>query len=248
MARLAGASRAPPDALEDPGADEHAGVGGEPAAHGGDGEPDDPDGEHRACAPGGRPATRRGARRRPGSASSPRPPTATCPRRCERRARWWAARCRPRWHRWRRCPNRARWPRSPSVPWLVPNASWPSPSPSAFLRHRSRTPSRAHLRGESGTTGGVDAGPGRLMHRRVSTSAPVAVTARVCSNCAVRRPSAVTAVQPSSQATCRQVPSGDHRLDGEGHAGLHDRVGGRARSSGGSAGAEWNTSPMPWPQ
>ena len=34
-----------PDALENPGQDEHAGIRGDPAAHGGDGEPDDADGE-----------------------------------------------------------------------------------------------------------------------------------------------------------------------------------------------------------
>ena len=41
----------------------------------------------------------------------------------------------------------------------------------------------------------------------VSTSTPSSVTSTVCSNCAVRLPSAVTAVQPSSQSLCCQVPS-----------------------------------------
>ena len=40
----------------------------------------------------------------------------------------------------------------------------------------------------------------------VSTSTPSAVTASVCSNWAVRRRSAVTAVQPSSQRSCSQEP------------------------------------------
>ena len=41
---------------------------------------------------------------------------------------------------------------------------------------------------------------------RVRTSTPVSVTRTVCSNCAVREPSAVTAVQPSSQMTGRMSP------------------------------------------
>ncbi len=40
----------------------------------------------------------------------------------------------------------------------------------------------------------------------VRTSAPSSVTTRVCSNWAVRRPSAVTAVQPLSHIFSRQVP------------------------------------------
>ena len=40
----------------------------------------------------------------------------------------------------------------------------------------------------------------------VSTSQPSAVTTRVCSNCAERLPSAVTAVQPSGHVTSRYVP------------------------------------------
>ena len=42
--------------------------------------------------------------------------------------------------------------------------------------------------------------------RRVSTSTPSSVTRTVCSNCAVRLPSAVTAVQPSSQTRAYQLP------------------------------------------
>ena len=40
----------------------------------------------------------------------------------------------------------------------------------------------------------------------MSTSAPSSVTSNMCSNCAVRLPSAVTAVQPSSQSKWRPLP------------------------------------------
>lgn len=43
--------------------------------------------------------------------------------------------------------------------------------------------------------------------RAVRTSTPVAVTRRVCSNCALRPPSAVDEVQPSGQVTSLQLPA-----------------------------------------
>jgi hypothetical protein len=44
-------------------------------------------------------------------------------------------------------------------------------------------------------------------HQLVSTSQPSAVTQTVCSNCALRLPSRVTAVQPSASRRARPEPS-----------------------------------------
>lgn len=46
-----------------------------------------------------------------------------------------------------------------------------------------------------------------LSRRRVRISQPVSVTSSVCSNCAERFPSLVTAVQPSGQVSSCQPPS-----------------------------------------
>ena len=52
----------------------------------------------------------------------------------------------------------------------------------------------------------LSAQPGLPSAGSVNTSAPLSRTTMVCSNCAARRPSAVTAVQPSSQSFSRHVP------------------------------------------
>ena len=89
--------------------------------------------------------------------------------------------------------------------------------------HRNRGPLRLDLLGRPARAADdqAESAPHRC-HRRVSTSAPASVTSRVCSNWAVRRPSAVTAVQPSSHSCSAPGADGDHRLDGEDHPGLHD--------------------------
>ena len=63
-----------------------------------------------------RPASRRAAAARPGSACTRRPPTARWSRRRGSPARWRAARCRPRWRPGRRCPSPARWRPPPTGP------------------------------------------------------------------------------------------------------------------------------------
>ena len=71
----------------------------------------------------------------------------------------------------------------------------------------------------------------RSTGQRVRTSTPSSVTSTVCSNCAVRAPSAVTAVHPSSQMTGLDAAHRDHGLDGEHHARLEDGAAPPARSS-----------------
>ena len=70
----------------------------------------------------------------------------------------------------------------------------------------------------------------------VSTSTPSSVTRIVCSNCAVRRPSAVTAVQPSSHMTWRHEPIVIIGSIVNVMPGPHDRRWRSGRSSGGSGG------------
>ena len=108
--------------------------------------------------------------------------------------------------------------------------------------------------------GGQAEGPviGRVSHRRsllglgevgstVRISAPSAVTRMVCSNCAERSPSAVTAVQPSGQRAARQSPS---VIIGSMVKTMPGTMVVRARGSTwwGIWSEVWKVSPMPWPQ
>ena len=103
----------------------------------------------------------------------------------------------------------------------------PDTAPSAALHHRAFDARRRHGTALRIRPIGrlVCAEPARRLRARPAllaapsaSSGPSAVTATVCSKCADRLPSRVTAVQPSASTFTAGLPSVHHRLDREHHA------------------------------
>src|SRR3954447_19012981 len=98
---------------------------------------------------------------------------------------------------------------SPRVGVTHHRALWSPDFPRRRCRRRGRLTdsSGRHSNRPAGWAVAPTSGSGSLSGQaRVSTSAPVSVTTRVCSNCAHRLPSAVSTVQPSSHMNHSWVP------------------------------------------